>query len=230
MIAAFGIALLLAACQTGGGQAVYRTGEYTLQGKLCKPEGPGPFPAVIYNHGGLGTIIGGAPEPSCTLLAEAGFVGFSPIRRQTRPLFGHLDDVMAAVDYVKNLAYVDPGRLGIMGFSRGAILTYLAATERRDFKAVIIMGAAVHRALNLSKADAVSAPVLLLVAENDTGSHRTLDRNTHAGTLRLNRALKDAGKDVRLIVYPPYGDDGHMLFFTIEDYWDDVIAFLKRHV
>lgn len=25
-----------------------------LSGKLCVPDGPGPFPAVMYNHGGKG--------------------------------------------------------------------------------------------------------------------------------------------------------------------------------
>jgi carboxymethylenebutenolidase len=29
----------------------FRSGAITLQGTLYKPEGKGPFPAVVYNHG-----------------------------------------------------------------------------------------------------------------------------------------------------------------------------------
>jgi hypothetical protein len=29
----------------------FPSGELTLQGVLYKPAGPGPFPAVVYNHG-----------------------------------------------------------------------------------------------------------------------------------------------------------------------------------
>jgi len=58
-------------------EVTYRT-DPDLKGYLCRPEGNGPFPAAIFNHGGLGDIIGGAPEGTCEALAEAGFVGFSP--------------------------------------------------------------------------------------------------------------------------------------------------------
>ncbi len=224
------LCVFLASCVAGGKRVAYSPADASLRGSLCKPEGPGPFPAIVYNHGGLGDIIGGAPDETCAALAKAGFVGFSPIRRLTRPLHGHMDDVNAGIDYVKRLAYVAPGRLGIMGFSRGGMLTYRAATQRTDLKAVVIMAAAVHRFLDLGLASSVSAPVLVLVAENDTGSRTTLGRNTLEGTKRLASALKEAGKDARLIIYPPYGGDGHQLFFAIGSYWPDVLAFFRRHL
>ena len=107
------------ACATAGNHVTYSTGKYTLKGTLCIPEGNGPFPAVIYNHGGMGTTIGGAPSETCVALAKEGYIGFSPIRRPTKLLSGHLDDVMAAVSYVRSLPNVDKTRIGIMGFSRG---------------------------------------------------------------------------------------------------------------
>ena len=120
-------ALALASCANDDASEVasvtYRTDEPTLTGYLCKPAGPGPFPAVVYNHGGLGHIIGGAPRATCQALAASDFIGFSPIRRQTRPLHGHLDDVLAALDYVRGLNVVDPGRVGMIGFSRGGLVT-----------------------------------------------------------------------------------------------------------
>ncbi len=46
----------------------------------------------------------------------------------------------------------------------------------------------------------------------------------------LEGALKNAGRDVPMIVYPPYPGDGHQLFSTVGSYWNDVIAFLKRRL
>ena len=219
--------LIFSGCAAAGENVTYK---YTLNGNLCKPEGSGPFPAVIFNHGGAGTIIGGAPEETCAALAKAGFVGFSPIRRPTRPLSGHLDDVNEAVDYMKGLPFVNANRIGIMGFSRGGMLTYQAAARSRDFKAVVIMAVAVNRALNLNEAASISAPVLILVTENDTGSRRTRGMNTFEGTLQLMQAFKAAGKNARLIVYPPFSNDGHTLFFSVGSYWPDVIKFFKQHL
>ncbi|MFQ6114224.1 MAG: alpha/beta hydrolase family protein [bacterium] len=159
---------------------------------------------------------------------RAGFVGFSPMRRKTRPLAGHLDDVFAAVDYVKKLDYVDSNRIGIMGFSRGALLTFEAGIRRSDFKAIIIMAVAPGRG-NLDElllhADRVSTPVLLLVSENDT-----VRVNIVKGVQMVKDALQSAGKQVRLIVYPPYQYNGHLMFFEVGDYWKDVQKFLQKHL
>ena len=86
------------------------------------------------------------------------------------------------------------------------------------------------RGLDLREADSIDAPLLLLVAENDTGSFRTRDTTTLEGTKKLSRALEAAGKDVKLIIYPPYGSDGHTLFFSVGNYWSDIVEFLKEHL
>ena len=77
-----------------------------LKGYLCKPKGQGPFPAVIYNHGGLGQMVGGDPRGTCEALAKDGFVGFSPMRRKTIPLRGHPQDVVAAIEFIKEKSFV----------------------------------------------------------------------------------------------------------------------------
>ena len=54
--------VILSGCVASGQKAIYSEGDFTLSGSLCKPQGRGPFPAVVFNHGGVGPIIGGAPE------------------------------------------------------------------------------------------------------------------------------------------------------------------------
>jgi dienelactone hydrolase len=236
-----GVALALGACATGvrtedsapspaGSSVTYAAGEYQLRGRLCKPEGLGPFPAVVYNHGGVGGKIGGAPDATCAALAKAGFVGFSPLRGLTRPFGGQAQDVAAAVDYVAALPYVDGTRLGLIGFSSGATVSYLVAARRHDLKAVVIMGTAgAERRLNVDPSR-ITAPVFVLVARNDTGSKHTLGKDTVASSNDLVATLKQAGRDVTYTVYPPYGSDGHLMFFELGAYWTDVVEFLSKHL
>ena len=57
-----------------------------------------------------------------------------------------LDDVQSAVDYLKTLPYVDPDRIGIMGWSHGGFITaHLVMRDNTPFKA----GAAIVPVTNL---------------------------------------------------------------------------------
>lgn len=201
----------------------------SLKGYLCRPEGEGPFAAVIYNHGGMGGAkIGGAPQETCQALAEAGFVGFSPLRRDTMAMDAHMEDVEAAVDFILNLEYVDEERLGMIGFSRGGHLAFRAAANRPIFKAIVLMAPAPgggNPQKFINQAEWITAPVLLMAAQNDQGQadHVALSR-------KLKESLEFYDKDARMIIYPPFGKDGHQMFFKIGDYWQDVIEFLKEHL
>jgi dienelactone hydrolase len=214
-------------------KVVYTTKPETLKGYLCRPSGAGQFPAVAYNHGGVGDIIGGAPKETCEALAAAGFVGFAPIRRQTRSMAGHPDDVQAGLDYLLGLDYVDRDRVAMMGFSRGGALTFMAAARAAPIKAAVIMASAnppLESGFTFGDAVNIRVPVLLLVAENDTGSRKTMGQNTLEGMRRMSAALAEAGNTPKLIVYPPYRGDGHEMFFEIGAYWTDVVEFLKKHL
>lgn len=215
------------------GEVVYTTKPETLKGYLCRPSGPGPFPAVMYNHGGVGNIIGGDPKETCEALAVAGFVGFAPIRRQTQSMAGHTDDVRVGLDYLLGLDYVDRNKVAMVGFSRGGALTFMAAAQGAPIKAAVIMASAVpppQSGFTFADAVKIRVPVLLLVAKNDTGSRKTMGQNTFEGMRRMSSALTEAGNTPKLIVYPPYKQDGHEMFFEIGAYWADVVEFLKKHL
>lgn len=214
-------------------QVTYTATPGTLKGYLCRPSGAGPFPAVAYNHGGVGDIIGGAPKETCEALAAAGFVGFSPIRRKTRSMAGHSDDVQAGLDYLLSLDYVDGNRIAMAGFSRGGALTFMAAARGAPIRAAVIMASAIpppESGFTFEDAIKIRVPVLLLVAENDTGSRKTMGQNTLEGMRRMSAALTEAGNTPKLIVYSSYRGDGHEMFFDIDAYWTDVVEFLKKHL
>ncbi len=116
----------------GKERVTYRQGNLALKGDLCRPEGAGPFPAVIYYHGGTQGQIGGAPRQT----------GFSSYRNVTVPIQGQLGDVMAALEYVKELENVDPHRIGIIGFSSGGHLALRLAARNPEIKAAVIFAPA----------------------------------------------------------------------------------------
>ena len=60
----------------------FPSGQLTLQGVLYKPEGTGPFPAVLYNHGSApGMLSSQAFEALGPVFASRGYVFFGPYRR-----------------------------------------------------------------------------------------------------------------------------------------------------
>lgn len=212
-------------------KAVYSRAGGNLWGDLCKPRGAGPFPAVIYYHGGVHGQIGGAPRQTCEALAEAGFVGFSPYRRLALPLREQLEDVAAALEYVKGLEGVDRSGIGVIGFSSGGHLALRVAARNPGIKAAVILapapggkGKGAARVLK-EETRQIKTPVLFLVAEND---HVSVNHVKLAGELHWE--LQSRGKPARLMIYPPYGSDGHQMFFEIGPYWKEVVGFLKGYL
>lgn len=210
-------------------EVTFQAGDHMLKAYLNVPKGTGPFPVVIYLHGGLGPIVAGDPKAVSAAIAKLGYIGFAPVRGKNSTIPDNVKEMMAAIEYVKQLDNVDSKQMAIVGFSRGGLLAYMASTRRTDLKAFVLMapapgGGALRRFM--SDARRVSAPALLLVAKNDT---RQADHVTI--TQQLHNTLKAAKKESTLIVYPPFGRDGHQLFFQVrQKHWSDIEKFLKKHL
>ena len=195
---------------------------------VCRPAGVGPFPVVLYNHGGLGTIVGGDLAGTCRSLAEAGYLARSEKRQETRQLTGHLEEVLAGLKRLRSHPDADASRVGVMGFSRGGLLTLQAAiAQPENIHAVVLMAPAQGKSAmerTLRQVSPIDDPVRVFVSEND---------QTQANHVQISHDVEDAlsaaGKDVDLTIYPPYGDDGHKLFFLVQEpYWSDLIAFFDE--
>lgn len=112
---------------------------------LREPPGRGPFPAVIQVHGGLGTqtraylhYLVDTNATNMRLLAN----GYAIIAPTFRPRMGDdslhdgLLDLLAVVDYVKEMESVDANSVALFGCSAGGDLVLAAASER-DVAAVV---------------------------------------------------------------------------------------------
>ena len=106
-----------------------RAADQSLTLDAYVPDGAGPFPAIIWVHGG-GFVAGDkAPYPKSLLdpLVKEGFAWFSVNYRLAPkyPFPAETDDVESAVHYIKVHAKqykVDPTRLVLMGESAGGHL------------------------------------------------------------------------------------------------------------
>src|SRR2546426_6686862 len=122
---------------------------------LSKPDGPGPFPAVVIVHdcSGLGPRSSGAPDRWARELLGRGYVVLIPDSFTTR---GFADgvctvtstrgidvsperrarDAYAALAHLRTLPYVDGSRVGLMGGSHGGSTTLASViapeTERES--------------------------------------------------------------------------------------------------
>jgi alpha-L-fucosidase 2 len=103
------------------------------------PEGEGPFPIVVFIHGGGWGAGDKARDgiPSTEALTTAGFTWFSiNYRLAPKHLWpACIDDVRTALRWIKAHAAEfkgDPNRIALVGYSAGGHLAALAATTARD--------------------------------------------------------------------------------------------------
>lgn len=207
-------------------EVFYRSGSLRIHAYLYKPDGEGPFPVIIYNHGARGGRPR-RPEPNeyiGRLLTRVGYMVLIPERRGYGDSEGptlledigndwgqrfvarveaETSDVFAAVDYLRTLPFADIKRIGIMGYSLGGIVTMFAVSRSTAF-AVAINQAGAAGAWNISP-ELRSA---LMAAANKANTPALLmvaqnDRTTDSITT-LGETLKQRGVPHRVVIYDPF--------------------------
>jgi len=247
----------LASAQTSPQEVVFPSGGLQLHGFLWKPSGPGPFPAVLWNHGSE-KLPGSQPDLARFYTGHS-YVFFVPHRRGQGRSPGpyiqdlvaqappsqrgrrmmelqdqEVEDVIAALDFLKSQPFVDAGRIAISGCSYGGIQTLLAGERDLGVKALVPFAPG---AMSWDQSPAVAdglrravarekAPVFLLQAQNDFNL-------APARVLASEAAAK--GQDFRSKIYPAFGStqrDGHHGFCTTatEVWGSDVLAFLEEQM
>ena len=144
-----------------------------------------------------------------------------------------LDDVMAALAFLKTVTGIDIHRIAVAGNSFGGQLTLLAAERDNTIRAAVTFAAAAgswERSAELrdrlfTAVRKTNAAIMLIHAENDY--------STAAGRA-LAEELERLHKLHSLEIYPKVGlssDDGHNLLYENIPAWEaDVFTFLDQHV
>jgi len=121
-----------------------------VRGYLAYPRGGERVPCVIYNRGG-NRAFGAFDDVSAALtlvpLAAEGYVVVASQYRgngggEGREQFGGEDvnDVLNLIPLLEDLPRADASRIGMIGWSRGAMMTYLALARTDRIAAAIVAG------------------------------------------------------------------------------------------
>jgi carboxymethylenebutenolidase len=237
-------------------EVTFPAGALTLRGLLYKPDGPGPFPAVLWNHGSQ-------PRPSplaevSQVFTNAGYVFFLPRRRgqggspgpyimdelrrvrrdqgdeawsraMATLLEQQVDDQLAGFDYLRSLPYVDRDRLAIAGCSFGGVQTVLAAERNPGIRAAIDFAGAAHF---WQYSPELRSRLLRAAAQITVPTLFIQAANDYdlAPTYALSRELDRLGREAHVLIYPPFGTtapEGHSFCGRGSAIWGpDVLAFL----
>jgi dipeptidyl aminopeptidase/acylaminoacyl peptidase len=114
-----------------------------VSGLIYKPTtGEGPWPLIVVNHAGFGA---GADFSDVSLMIrDHGYLVFNPDYRGSGKsegrhelAKGEVDDVIAGIDYLREMGLVEGSRIGLYGQSHGAAVAMLTAERYHDVKAVV---------------------------------------------------------------------------------------------
>jgi len=123
-----------------------------VKGYLVTPKKGGNYPCIIYNRGGNKEFGKLTSRKAVFILAKVASWGYTVAASQYRgndggegtEEFGGADvnDVLNLVPLFKNVQHSDTTKMGIYGWSRGGMMTYLALTKTNSFKAAVVGGGA----------------------------------------------------------------------------------------
>jgi dienelactone hydrolase len=214
-----------------------------LTGKLTRPQGDGPFPAIVLLHGCNGIrpnqdvwakrfadwgyvafqVDSLGPRGFSDICADVGLVG---INQRTQ-------DTYDAKTYLSGLPFVDRNRIGVLGWSHGGITTLSVVDQKRDdpFRSAIAFYPFCNRLLS-----EFNAPLLILIGDKDLW--------TPSATCSTKMRPGQAGHEVILKIYPDatHGFDaegadlfieGHRILYNPAAAADAIIQvkeFLTKHL
>jgi len=223
-----------------------------------KPTEPGPWPAILFIHGHQEQIRNGGEAFVRTgrlgIMASRGYVAGA----LSQPGYGNSDGppdfcgpftqeaVVVAIDFLRNQLFVNPNKVALYGYSRGAIVASMVATKDPKLAAVVLGAGAynffswyptplrgidtnIEREAGTSAeafkarsaiyhADKITVPVLLLHGAQD---ERVPIQQTEA----FAEKLQANGVIVKLKIFP---DTRHGI--PIEEQYHEIYPFLEQYL
>jgi dipeptidyl aminopeptidase/acylaminoacyl peptidase len=120
----------------------YQSDSLVVKGILVEPKKFGKYPVVIFNRGGnrdfaqlnISTLI-----KYTSKLANQGYIIIGSNYREKDEFGGaELNDVLNLTETAKYIEKADPNCIGMFGWSRGGIMTYLSLKESNKIKTAIV--------------------------------------------------------------------------------------------
>lgn len=228
------------------------TADRKIPGYMARPAGKGRHATILVYSEVFG--IHEWVRDVCRRLAHAGYVALAPdffvrhgdpskltdFSEITKIVSQATDqqvtsDTAAALKFLKAQPFVDPARMGVVGFCWGGAKTWLAAERFGDFKAAV----AWYGPLKANPRYGASAAPLQLVKDLKApvlGLYGGKDQGISAADIEAMRAaLKAAGKPGEIVVYPE-AQHGFLADYrpsydlaASQDGWKRMLAFFAQH-
>ena len=122
-----------------------------INGFMAKPKKAGKYPCVIYNRGGnreFGALKVAHGALTMGRIAKEGYVVIASQYRgnggsEGKEEFGgeEVNDIVILQEVLKEVEAADPEKIGMYGWSRGGMMTFLALTKTDKIKAAAVGGA-----------------------------------------------------------------------------------------
>jgi pimeloyl-ACP methyl ester carboxylesterase len=129
----------------------FESGNFSLAGVLAKPNTPGPYPVIIFNHGDSAGLIDRYSRGFYRIIWERfNQIGYACLSWDTpgagestgthdfSDLFNERTSiVLSAIDYLKGRADIDKGRIGLLGHSQAGYVMPLVVLKSNDVSFMI---------------------------------------------------------------------------------------------
>lgn len=126
----------------------YSSGGLRVRGYLASPREPGRYPCVVYNRGGNREFGAWTDERAAWTLGKIASWGYVVAASQYRGTAGgegreefggaDLDDSFNLLPVLAGEERADTSRVGLYGWSRGGMMTYLALKRSCRFRAAVV--------------------------------------------------------------------------------------------
>ncbi len=220
----------------------FPSGDTELMGYLARPAAEGTYPIVLVCHENRGLTP--HIEDVTRRLAKAGYVGLAvdllsreggtrqvgdpdsvPGLLSGAPPERHVQDFQSGLAYVKQQAYAQADRVGMVGFCFGGGITWLVAAGTPELRAAVpFYGPPVPE----SEVPKINAPVLAIYAERDNRINQTVPA--------IEAAMQQNGKTYQKIIYPGvdhafHNDTGQRYNAeAAQAAWSETLAWFEQHL
>jgi dipeptidyl aminopeptidase/acylaminoacyl peptidase len=254
---------------------VYESDGIAVEGVMLRPKNTATatatkLPVVIYNRGGNakgGTLIYGSIHHSLMPIAELGYIVIASQYRGAKGLptsvsrniqldqFGgdDVNDIKNLLPIINGMPDADPNRIAMKGFSRGGMMSYLAARDMPQLKALIVEAGVTDLEASLAEREAMENIYTRFIPNYATEKSAQLkarsvlhwldklpatlpvlllhgDKDVRvevAQSQNLAKALAEKGQPHKLVIYP--GAD-HMLYPNRAEADAETAAWLKTYL
>lgn len=147
-----------------------------VNGFLVKPKKEGDYPCVIFNRGGNRDFGALKIAHAAITLGEMAKEGYVVIASQYRGNAGgegkeefggsDVNDVVILPKVLEEVEGADTSRIGMYGWSRGGMMTYIALTRMKNIKAAAVGGALADCRSNIEERPEMESDVMAQLIPN----------------------------------------------------------------